>query len=116
MFNVYLTYDLKPENRKKALNSAFYAVLFQSALSLVFIFFFGYSANILVYFELPAFLILGYLTKLDKPKASFLLLSLFIIDRIYIFVMLVSTTFQSPSVSGSILFNPTNVSWLVFLT
>ena len=93
LFNLpsYITYDMRPENMRKALNAAFYAVLFQIAFTLVFIFVFGYSVNVYVYLELFAFLILGFLTKLDKPRASLLLLSLFILDRIYLSINLLST-------------------------
>lgn len=90
-WNKYFEYDMRPENRNKALNAAFYAVIVQITLSLVFIFFFGYSGSSLVYLELAAFFILGFLTKLDKPKAGLLLLSLFILDRIYSAINLLST-------------------------
>jgi hypothetical protein len=96
-WNKYFEYDMRPENRKKALNAAFYAVLIQTTLTLIAIFFWGFSGSVYVYFELAAFFILGLLTKLDKPKASLLLVILFITDRIFTSIYILNISSQQSS-------------------
>lgn len=88
--NYYINYDLRPENRQKALNNAFYGSLFQTLILLPFLFFGTISLNYFGYAELIGFPLLGYLTHRGYSKAPLLLLSLFIVDRILAFINLVT--------------------------
>ncbi len=70
------------KEQQKYLNYAFYAAIAMSGTILLFSFWLGYTAGFWTKAELILFPILGFLVKRGNYKASAILLSLFVVDRI----------------------------------